>query len=158
MHADLSVLRKDGSGYRFNRAHYLREKYDVPQTVAEMERAWFVGALMTAADALDYYSYFDRSTCLELIFHLRNGLGHGNAFDFNGRKKRLAQYPAHNRESMERGMIDFEITLNLQKKPVLFGFMGPGDVLDVLQAATRRLADIALGRITDVPRAPLPYP
>jgi len=149
---EIAVSRNDGTGYRFNRAFYLREAYEVPQTVNEMERAWFVGALMTAADALEFYKYFDRSPTLELIYHLRNGVGHGNHFDFSNGKTRLAKYPAHNHESFGRGAIDFDITLSLQGRPVLFEFMGPGDVCDVLQGAAVHLAHIATGRVSANPR------
>jgi hypothetical protein len=41
-----------------------------------------MGALLTLGDALQVHRYFDHSPELELIYHLRNGVAHGNRFTF----------------------------------------------------------------------------
>jgi hypothetical protein len=66
--------------------------------------------------------------------HLRNGVAHGNAFQID--LKLLAKFPAHNRLAWVRSdsKAEFEITPNLQKQPVLFDFMAPGDILDLLMS------------------------
>lgn len=47
--------------------------------------------------------------------------------------KRLRNYPANNKKARVKGA-DFEISENLQGTPVLFDFMGPADILDLLQS------------------------
>ena len=75
--------------------------------------------------------YFDHAPELELVYHLRNGIAHGNRFKFTARgRKRLTKYPAHNRECYKHSI--FEITPALDGQSVLCDFMEAGDVLDLL--------------------------
>jgi hypothetical protein len=37
-----------------------------------------MGALLTLGDELSAYGYFDRAPALELLYHLRNAVAHGN--------------------------------------------------------------------------------
>jgi hypothetical protein len=62
-------------------------------------------------------------------------LAHGNAFRIEN-LKHLAKFPAHNRLAWIRSdsKAEFEITPNLQNQAVLFDFMGPGDILDLLMS------------------------
>ena len=91
---------------------------------------------LAIGDALSETRYFDHAPELELIYHLRNGVAHGNRFHFTDfGKKRLADHPAHNRFTPFRtDTTKFEITTALEGQPVLFDFMGPADVLDLLGA------------------------
>ena len=99
---------------------------------SNLDRRWLVGALLTIGDALAKHSYFDHAPELELLRHLRNGVAHGNTFRIN--LKLLAKFPAHNRLAWVRSdsKAEFEITPNLQNQPVLFDFMGPGDIIHLL--------------------------
>jgi hypothetical protein len=95
-----------------------------------------VGSLLAIGDRLSRHGYFDRAPELELIYHLRNGVAHGNLFHFDQKMlRRLAKYPAHNKMTPFRTeTTKFEITAALHRQPVLFDYMGPADVLDVLSA------------------------
>jgi hypothetical protein len=70
-----------------------------------------------------------------LPFHALNGAAHGNVFRIDNSAS-LIKFPAHNRLAAIRSdtKAEFEITANLQGQPVLFDFMGPGDVLDLLMS------------------------
>jgi hypothetical protein len=101
-------------------------------------RTWALGALLTLGDELDKpeHKYFDHAPILELVYHLRNGIAHGNRFTITeSGKKRLAKFAAHNRHAVvksPKGTV-YEITPNL-KGPVLFDFIGAADVIDLLQS------------------------
>jgi len=60
-------------------------------------------------------------------------LTHGNRFRID-RPATLVQFPAHNRLAWVRGKAEFAVSAALQGQGVLFDFMGPGDVLDLLQS------------------------
>ena len=86
----------------------------------------YMGALLTVfvswvGDALAENLYFDETPELELFRHIRNGLSHGNRFELHpGQPKKPAQFGS------------FKITRSLHGENVLFEFMGPGDVFDLL--------------------------
>jgi hypothetical protein len=130
------VLRKDGTPHRFHFNSYLAKAGKDPAMVDELARVWLVGALLTVGDALAKNDYFDHAPVLELLYHVRNGVAHGNVFHFTpSGRRRLREKSAHNREASIRGFYndtEFEITPDLQGQTVLFEFMGPGDVLDLL--------------------------
>ena len=73
--------------------------------------------------------YFDRAPELELLRHLRNGVAQGNSFRIDNPKK-LTKFPAHNLLAWAKSdsKAVFEITPSLHDQPVLFDFMGPGDI------------------------------
>jgi hypothetical protein len=135
--------RKDGTFHTIDLRHYLdllREDFDLQGHVL---RAWATGALLTLGDALDKdkRNYFDRAPVLELVYHLRNGIAHGNRFTIkDSGKKRLANYPAHNGQAAVRspGAV-FEITSETTG-PVLFDFLGPADLIDLLQSVEIHLS------------------
>lgn len=136
------VARNDGTQHVFDSQHYLNEARTHPELIGELPRTWLVGSLLTVGDALTKHDYFDHAPILELLCHLRNGVAHGNTFHFSvGGLKRLSRYPAHNKAAHVRSdkKTEFEISASLEKAPVLFDFMGPGDVLDVLQSAALHL-------------------
>ena len=127
------VKRKDGTEHTFHFAHYLHLARTDVVIASELERVWFAGALLRLGDVLTQHLYFDHAPELELIRHLRNGIAHGNCFRIDNLEK-LIEYPAHNQDALIKSDTNamFEITANLQGQPVLFDYMGAGDVLDAL--------------------------
>lgn len=132
-----TVARKDGTEHAYNFAHFLSQASEQPGLVEEFTAVWLGGALLTLGDALSGHDYFDHAPELELVYHLRNGIGHGNQFNltFSG-GKRLQVHPAHNRLAWIRSdkKTDFEIDASLNGTPVLYDFMAAGDVLDLLSS------------------------
>jgi hypothetical protein len=65
--------------------------------------------------------------------------GHGNTFRID--LTLIAEFPAHNRLAriMSDNKTEFEITANLQDQPVLFDFMGLGDILDLFMSVSHYL-------------------
>jgi hypothetical protein len=138
------VPRKDGTLHHYDAVHYLNDARSNPPVVDELPRVWLVGSLLSVGDALAMLSrhlrpprYLDGNPTLELLYHLRNGIAHGNKFHFfKPGKERLNKYPAHNKTAGVKSgkKAEFEIGFGLQGQPVLFEFVGPGDVLDLLQS------------------------
>jgi len=152
------VQRKDGTKWSFDTQDALVSLAD-KAIAAELPRIWLAGSLLGLGDALKGHNYFDRAPALELVYHLRNGIAHGNAFDFTpSGLKRLAKYPAHNREAAFR-KITFEITPALNGQAVLFDFMAAGDLLDLLSSVGLHLKRLGQGepprRITEAERQKL---
>jgi hypothetical protein len=127
------VFRRDGTFHRFHFDHFLAKVGNDPAIIDELTRVWLVGALLTLGDALTANVYFDRAPELELLRHLRNGVAHGNAFRIDNPQS-LNDFPAHNKLAWVKSDTgaEFEITPNLQGQRVLFDFMGPGDILDLI--------------------------
>jgi hypothetical protein len=140
------VVRKDGTSHIFHFTHYLARAGSDPAMVDELRRVWLVGALLAIGDALKRHDYFDHAPELELLRHLRNGVAHGNAFRID-HPEDLANFPAHNRLARIRSdrKAEFEIRPNLEDQPVLFDFMGPGDVLDLLMSVSDYLVRMGNG-------------
>jgi len=135
-----TMARKNGTMHVFDR-HYYLDYFNGPEISHEVATVWLVGSLLALGDALSKNEYFDRRPELEMVYHLRNGIAHGNRFHFlMSGLKRLIKHPAHNRTaSAHVPNAEFEITPDLAGKQVLFDFMGPGDVLDLLQSIGYRL-------------------
>jgi hypothetical protein len=112
----------------------------------EFERDWLTGALLNVGAALMEADYFDHAPELELVYHLRNGIAHGNRFEIRN-LDRLSKYPAHNRLAAVRSDLKttFEVTPSLDDQPVLFDYMGSGDVLDLLMSVEIYLCRVADG-------------
>jgi hypothetical protein len=128
--------------------HYLELPTTDEELAAQFNLVWLSGALLQLGDALSQKKYFDHAPELELIYHIRNGVAHGNRFNIHGAGvTRLQKYPAHNHRSIVPGDKRdlFEVTTALNGSPVLFDFMGPADVLDLLLSASNHLAGIAEG-------------
>ena len=146
MFRKVNVLRKDGTPHRFHFNAYLTKAGNDPAIVDELARVWLVGALLTVGDALKKDDYFDHAPELELLRHLRNGVAHGNTFRID--QKLLKKHPAHNQLASIRGYYNdtvFEITPALHNQPVLFEFMGPGDILDLLMSVSMYLIRMGTG-------------
>lgn len=95
-----------------------------------------MGALLTPGGKLGDHQYFDQAPILELVYHLRNGIAHGNTFNITrDGKKRLAKHPAHNGNAAVKSPLGtmYQITPDLTG-PVLFDFVGAADVIDILQS------------------------
>jgi hypothetical protein len=137
------VLRKDGTKWSFDMQDAIGSAtWDKP-IATELPRVWPGGSLLAVGDALEKHDYFDHAPELELVYHLRNGIAHGNRFDIRNRM-RLEKYPAHNRDADYRGPNSaiFEITAARDGQAVLFDFMGAGDVLDLLYSVGNHLKRI----------------
>jgi len=127
------VPRKDGTKHVYDMRHYL--EYGRTAIVDDLERIWLSGALIAVGDQLDASKprYLSRAPLLELVYHLRNAAAHGNKFHLlEAGVKRLKRYEAHNKEAQVKNS-NFEIKPDT-KGPLLFEFMKPGDVLDILQS------------------------
>ena len=142
------VVRKDGTFHIFDFNHYLDQARRDPLIAGDLNRVWIGGAYLVIGDALARHEYFDRAPELELIRHVRNGIGHGNRFRIDDPSK-LAKFPAHNRLAQVRGGAVLEIVPSLQGREVLFDFAGPADLLDVLMSAEIYLVRMGVG---DPPR------
>ena len=141
------VYRKDGTAHVFYFKHFLSEATADAQLAAELKRVWLVGALLSVGDALAEAEYFDHAPELEMVYHLRNGVAHGNRFEITN-VKRLAQYPAHTRGAGVKSDLktEFVITPALHGQPVLFDYMEAGDILDLLMSVGMYLLRVASNR------------
>jgi len=130
------VPHKDGRQYPYHFHHFLEQVQINAELLEDLQKTWLIGSLLTIGDALLKYGYFDRAPEIELVYHLRNGVAHGNRFHLDEKGlKRLDKYPAHNHKTPFRTDTSrFEIVAALKGHPVLFDYMGPADVLDVLSA------------------------
>jgi hypothetical protein len=137
------VFRRDGTKHTYSSQYYF-DYLNSPAIVDDLAGTWLVSSLLAVGDALSAYDYLDHAPLLELIYHLRNGIGHGNKFTFTIENKktkkkttpgvnRLNQHQAHNERAQVK-TAKFRIEESLEGQPVLFDFMGPGDVLDLLQS------------------------
>ena len=136
------VRRKDGTEHAFHFTHYLKMVAADPQIADELPRVWLSGSLLTIGDALARHRYFDHAPILELVYHLRNAIAHGNHFKFTTRGlERLKKHPAHNRDAFIQGDLKqiFEITSDLEGTCLLFDYLGPGNVLDILMSVGHHL-------------------
>jgi len=130
------IKRKDGTVHTFNLRYYLDLLRADQSLQGDFLRAWAMGALLELGDELAKHRYFDHAPILELVYHLRNGIAHGNQFEIDNRgQTRLLQYDAHNRHAVAKSPLGtlYEITPNLTG-PVLFDFMSAADVIDLLQS------------------------
>jgi hypothetical protein len=135
------LVRIDGTSHIFDIRHYLSLARNHSFTNENIARSWYSGALITAGDLLADHSYFDRQPEFELVYHLRNGAAHGNNFNITSTgQRRLHSKNAYLRwyDNSKR----FEITPALNKTQILFDFVGPGDVADILTLTAERLRDL----------------
>jgi hypothetical protein len=141
---------KYGNEATFHFEHYLRAVRTDAFVQDQFSKAWLAGAIITIGDALSRHAYFNHQPELELVYHLRNGIAHGNQFNIDQRgEKRLAKYPAHNKAAIVRvnGEPFFEITKDLNGMAVLFDFVHAGDVVNILQAVGAYCRELAYGTV-----------
>jgi hypothetical protein len=138
------AYRKDGTPHLFHFNYFLSRAVNDSGMADELRRVLLVGALLTVGDALEKQGYFDHAPELKLLRHLRHGVAHGNTFRIGKKLK----HEAHNRLAWVKSDTKaiFEITPNLQGQQVLFDFLGPADVLDLLQSVSTYLTRIGTGQ------------
>ena len=135
------VQRKDGSKWSFDTQDALVDLAD-RAIDAELSRVWLTGSLLGLGDTLKEHGYFDHAPILELVYHLRNGIAHGNRFNLTSiGLERLKKYPAHSRDAWF-SRTAFEIAPSLNGQIVLFDFMHAGDILDLLSSVGAHLRDL----------------
>lgn len=145
------VLRKDGTAHFIFVPHFLRTVTQTPEYRAMQDRVFLAGAILQLGDELQGVQYVDKRPDLEFLRHLRNGIAHGNRFNLRHNEPRR---PAHftgaagllpdGVTSVPSGTT-FEITPALNGQPVLFDFIGPGDVCDLLLFIGWRLIRLGNG-------------
>jgi hypothetical protein len=139
------IKRKDGTAHVLDMRHYLDVLREDRGLQEEFLRTWAIGALLTLGDELKKFAYFDRAPILEMVYHLRNSVAHGNRFtiDADG-QKRLKKFPAHNRNAEVKSPAGavYEI-INSTSGSLLFDFMGPADLIDLLQSVEVHLSQAA---------------
>jgi hypothetical protein len=132
-----AVSRKDGTEHTYNFRHYLAQAATNSALIEEFKKVWLGGAILNLGDALAAHKFFDHAPEIEMIYHLRNGIAHGNKFKFDdGGRRRLKTYPANNSFAFIKGdqSAAFAISTSLAGATVLFDFMEAGDVLDLLMS------------------------
>jgi hypothetical protein len=109
-----------------------------------LEMVWFQGAFLTLGDRFDQARYLDHLPEYELVYHLRNGIAHGNKFNFKKPGlERLEKYGAHNRNiEGEHRLLD--IQPNLQGLPVLFDFASSSELLSLINGIHMKTNTIIL--------------
>jgi hypothetical protein len=139
------VERKDGTQWTFDTQDAFVALTDTA-IATELPRVWLTGSLLALGDALKVHAYFGHVPLFELVRHLRNGIAHGNRFDVQYPVE-LEKYPAHNHDAAFRGPNNslFEIAPTLNGLPILFEFMGAGDVLELLCSVAIYLDRIGYG-------------
>ena len=137
------VQRKDGTKWSFDTQDAIGSAAWDKAIATELPRVWLAGSLLAVGDELKDHDYFGHAALFELVRHLRNGIAHGNRFNIRYPLK----YPAHNRDAFYRSPNNtiFEITPALNRQPVLFDFIGAGDVLDLLSSVGARLEQMGRG-------------
>lgn len=147
-----SIARHDGSDIFYDFSHALRNIRLKPEYQETYDRLWLGGALLTLGDHLADEGYFDHGHDLEFVRHLRNGVAHGNRFRFShGEPRRPAHFTGPDQRFLQGTTTPpghahtFEIATSLQGQPILFDFIGPGDVCDLLLFVSVRLLRIGNG-------------
>lgn len=136
------LARKDDTVHTINLRYYPNLLREDRSLQGDFLRLWVTRALLSLGDELSKHGYFDHAPILELIYHVRNGIAHGNRFHIVGKgRQRLANYAAYNRYAAVKSPLRtlYEIMPNLTG-PVLFDFMGAADVIDLLQSVEIHLS------------------
>lgn len=74
------VSRKNKTQHSYDFNHYI-DYLNNKSMVDDLDRSWLIGSLLTVGDALSILGYLDRDPLLEMLYHLRNGIAHGNRFN-----------------------------------------------------------------------------
>jgi hypothetical protein len=145
------VTRTNGTARFFHVTHFAEQARRSSEFQSTQERSWLAGALLILGDELQAQRYFDRGPDLEFVRHLRNGVAHGNRFNIHdGSLARPARFVSASDglfpdDSRAKGGTSFEISPADHGQVVLFDFIGPGDVLDLLQHVSWRLTRLGNG-------------
>ena len=153
------VARSSGSEIAYHLVHYAENVATTDVYRRTYERLWLAGALLELGDRLGAENYLGAhdGPDLQFVRHLRNGVAHGNRFTFkdylfddDGSLKSPAHFTGAHRTTMPDGSTraegsHFEIHRGLEGEQVLFDYIGPGDVCDLLQFIGNRLIRIGNG-------------
>jgi hypothetical protein len=136
----------DPLAHTFDFKFYLEQARENEFVINQLERVYLSGALLSIGDALIDHKYFNNfhSPIFQLIRHLRNGIAHGNKFDIRNPQE-LLDHPAHDSVPQNHNPTKFQVTRELNGTNVLFDFMEPGDILNVLHQVGFHLMDLACG-------------
>jgi hypothetical protein len=145
----LRLPRRDGNNMVMPFNHYLEESKK-PEVVEDFDKVWLTGALLAVGDALGANDFFNHEPEAEMIRHLRNGIAHGNHFDFRPRVINKStgklKYPANIfRYSVRQNMPRHEIDTNLQGTEVLWNWGGPDAIIDCLTVLGIHLWNVGYG-------------
>ena len=139
------IERLDGTAHSFDLSHAIRNIAASAEFRNRRERLWLSSLLLAVGDELAGMEpyYFDRGPDLEMIRHLRNGVAHGNRFDLRAGQPIRPAWFTGGRGARADGSsapaTTFVIRPELDGMRVLFDFMGPGDVLELVQHIEWRL-------------------
>ena len=124
--------RHDGTMYEIkNYGPLVNQLRSNPQFNLEYMGLMVQTIFINAGDELSRNGYFDRTPELEYFRHIRNALGHGNAFHFVGKEPiRPASFKGRT------------LSQTLNGQTVFFDFMGPGDALDLLEHVELHLRNL----------------
>lgn len=144
------VRGKNGSEGTFHFEYYLNAVRTDPFVQDQFAKVYLVGAIVTVGDALARHAYFNHQPELELLYHVRNGVAHGNRFNIHGHGlKRLAKFPAHDKVAIGRvgGSPVQEISPALDGSAVLFEYLQAGDVVNLLNSVGFYCRELAYGTV-----------
>lgn len=145
----LKIPRRDGNQMIMHFKHFLALNKE-PETVEAFDRVWLTGALLTVGDALRGNGYFNHEPEVEIIRHLRNGIAHGNKFEFHSRvvdqRSGVLKHPANIfRYSDLQKMPRHQIDTQLAGAEVLWAWGGPDAIMDCLTVLGIHLWNIGHG-------------
>ena len=147
----LKIPRRDGNAMIMSFDHYLAEGLK-PNTRDDFDRVWLMGALLMVGDALVANKFFGHIPEAEIIRHLRNGIGHGNKFNFVSKPNVIdpalgkLRHPANIfRYAARQAMPMHEVDTNLKGTEVLFGWGGPEAIIDCLTVLGVHLWNVGHG-------------
>lgn len=145
----IRIRRRDGNDMIMWFNHYLKEAND-PNARDDFDKVWLQGALLTVGDALRAHKYFGHEPEAEIVRHLRNGIAHGNRFNFHKSVIHQAsgklRHPANIfRYAARQSMPRHEIDVSLQGTEVLGAWGGPDAIIDCLTVLGVHLWNIGHG-------------
>ncbi len=145
----IRIKRRDGNDMIMWFNHYLKEA-NSSTARDDFDKIWLQGALLAVGDAFGANGYFGHEPEAEIIRHLRNGIAHGNRFEFRDsvidRASGKLKYPANIFRYAERQVMPrHEVEVGLHGTEVLWTWGGPDAVMDCLTVLGVHLWNIGHG-------------
>lgn len=84
----------------------------------------------------------DKSPEFDFFRHLRNGCAHNNNFNFRKHKDKKTGNVVYDEPARPAKWNGLEITQAQQGKKVIFAFIAPGDILQLLNDMSKKIEDI----------------
>jgi hypothetical protein len=140
------IPRDDGNAMIVHFPHHLQASRE-PDVQKDFDKVWLVGALLTVGDALGAHGYFGHTPEAEIIRHLRNGVAHGNKFNFKTTVKDATgrlKHPANTARYPTQAIVR-EVETNLEGTEVLFAWGGPLAIVDCLRVLGVHLSNVGHG-------------